>query len=216
MPQIELGGVSSNPSPLYRQLSQNESDEDELVRFQSPPRTSSVVSTTAKYSPTPRLDHHPILVTPHRTGQMYLNHSASITSGISGGHNILLDLDVSSSSDRIAVLNDGGINSTNAQDDESGHIMAVRKPMGPCRKFCFCLSIFVCCASVAIFLWGLPCHTDSMSCPLRRSDPNQAGGDVDWASHNWIRDFEKVEFKGMISVTPKTQGYGKNIIFMYR
>lgn len=237
MPQIELNSACNQS--LYKQLSQNVSDsddddsEDEVVRFQSQPRTAANpmgVSATALYSPAgPKLDNHPILVTP-RTEQMYL-HAATEGGGFAVGsgpntRNILLDMGSGSgggmcpSSEAVAIFGDGGVNSTNSQDDESaGHIMGVRKPMGPCRKFCFCLSIFVCFASVGIFLWGLPCHNE-LTCPARAERSNGGGGgpgDLETQRHNWIRDFEKVEFKSVISVTRNgAKGYGKNVIFMYR
>lgn len=229
MPQIELN--SACQQSLYKQLSQNVSDseeddsEDEVVRFQSLPRSGGIPST-ALYSPTaPQLDNHPILVTP-RTEQMYLDHAAAGggggRGGVVSGRNILLDMN-GSTSDTMAILNDGGINSTNLQDDESapGHIMGSRKPMGTCRKICFCLSIFVCFASVVIFLWGLPCHSD-LTCPVRNQRGSDGAGsrddeDTSSSRHNWIRNFEKVEFKGVISVTTNgAEGYGKNVIFLYR
>lgn len=230
MPQIELN--SAGNQSLYKQLAQNVSDsddddsEDEVIRFQTQPRSAANpqgVSATAMYSPTGlKLDNHPILVTPRTEQQLYLNHGSGISSAAgmgSNGHgacNILLDLDgVVGSSDTVAILNDGGINSTNSQDDDSAaHFRGVRKPMGPCRKVCFCLSIVVCFASVVIFLWGLPCN-NALTCPARGARGRGEGSGQE-ASHNWIRDFEKVEFKSVISVTRNAAQGGRNVIFMYR
>ena len=218
MPQIE------QLNSAYKQLSQNisdsedDSDEDEVVRFQSPRSAANPqgILATALYSPSaPKLDNHPILMTP--SSDLYLASGGSASCGLNG-RNILLDLDGGTASDTVAILNEGGINSTNSQDDEvAGRF--VRKPMGPCRRFCFCLSILVCFASVVIFLWGLPC-TSEFSCPPRHSGSEQPGGGSNGENseaHNWIRDFERVEFKSVISVTTNGMtGPGKNIIFIYR
>lgn len=213
MPQIELN------QSLYKQLAQhvsesdNDDSEDEVIRFQTQPRSAANpqgVSATAMYSP--KLDNHPILVTPRTEQQMmYLNVAGA--NGVNGrGCNILLDLDGGvSTSDTVAILNEG-VNSTNSQDDDAstGHIIGMRKPMSPCRKVCFGLSIFVCFASVVIFLWGLPCNNE-LTCPARK----QAGRLE--TSHNWIRDFMEVEFKSVISVTRNgAEDTGRNVIFMYR
>lgn len=236
MPQIELNSAFNQS--FYTQLSQNVSDsddddsEDEVIRFQSPPRpiianhSNGNLTTTTATTPNsafttnaPKL--HPILMTPRTEEEMYLNYSVgSVAVAAGGGPKQLactLDLDGSTSaSDTLAILNDGGMNSTNTQDDESiapsGQF--IRKPMGVCRKICFCLSIFVCVASVVIFLWGLPCDSEA-TCGLAGM---MSGGDVDQEtrSHNWIQHFDNVEFKSVISVAKGMPGFGRNLIFMYR
>lgn len=252
MPQIELN--SSFNQSFYTQLSQNvsdsedSSDEDELIRFQSPPRASTAVSyshgnnaATTAVAPhlvttdAPKRDNHPILMTPH-SEEMYLNsavRAATISGSGNGPKSLACTLNLGGSggntssensnptttttttnSDTVAILNDGGVNSTNQQDDETmGHFLH-RKPMGPCRKICFFLSIVVCFASVALFLWGLPCDNELTCSVLRRSGAGV--GQQDEESRNWIRNFDKVEFKSVISVTNGMPGYGKNLIFMYR
>lgn len=231
MPQVELNGAFNQS---YTQLSQNVSDsdddddsEDEVIRFQSQPRAAQRPATLATTKVPRLLDNHPILMTPRE--DVFHNYSVdSVAVGIPGkpvnGHNshrmpCTLDLDGSAgASDQWAVLNEG-MNSTNNQDDaetSTGHF--VRTPMGPCRKFCFCLSIFVCFASVFVFLWGLPCDSE-FTCRAGRAGGGAAGvgaGGEEEAGHNWIRHFDKVEFKSVISVTAGTPGYGKNLIFMYR
>lgn len=220
MPQID-------PS-IYKQLAQNVSDseaddddsEDEVVRFQTQPRSAAHPNgvTAAVYSP--KFDNHPILLAP-RT-EMLLSQ---------GRHVLELDGAAAgcvSAHDTIAMLNEGGINSTNTQDDETavGHIIGghQRKPMSPCRRVCFYLSIFVCFASVVIFLFGLPCNNE-LTCPVRNEQGIRGGesgvaGDEDGPTgHNWIKQFEKVEFKSVISVTRTTtrrSGGAKNVIFLYR
>lgn len=208
MPQVELNGNQS----LYTQLSQNisdtgsSSDEDEVVRFQSKKLCGNLAPANAL-----PLDNTTFLPLNH------LRQFGPSVAQLAPSHTILLDLD---GSDAVAILNDG-LNSTNmeAEEDEStsGRLIAAdgrKKPMGPCRKVCFYLSILSCFMSVAVFLWALPCD-NTLTCPA--SKRGQRGGTEDpETSHNWIRDFEKVEFKSVISVSDGLSGYGKNLIFMYR
>lgn len=239
MPQIELNSAFNQS--FYTQLSQNVSDsddddsEDEVIRFQSPPRatianhSNGKLTTTTTTTPNcafmtnaPKL--HPILMTPRTEEELYLNFSVGSVAVATGGGGsgpqqlaCTLDLDGSASaSDTLAILNDGGMNSTNTQDDESiaSSGQFIRKPMGVCRKICFCLSIFVCVASVVIFLWGLPCDSDA-TCGLVGLMGGK-DGDQEARSHNWIQHFDNVEFKSVISVAKGMPGYGKNLIFMYR
>lgn len=213
MPQIELNSVCNQS--LYKQLSQNvdsddEDSEDEVIRFKSKPRSGPQgVAMASMSSPTaPKLENHPILIAP-RTEQIYLNHAAAGRGvGVTaGGQSILVGT-------QVAILNEGGINSTNQDDDSAdGQIIMERRPMSLCRKICFCLSIFFCFASVVIFLWGLPCNNE-LTCPVRSGIYQET---LSSPATNWIRDFEKVEFKSVISVsTNGVNGHGKNVIFMYR
>lgn len=210
MPQVELNGNQS----LYTQLTQNFSDsdsddDDEVVRFQSNKSRGILAPGMANSNVLPLGNPNFLEMSTNQHRQ--IAPTAPLAPSRSS-HTILLGLD---GSEAASILNDG-INSTNLQaleeETTSGHFIAAsRRPMGPCRKACFCLSIIVCFASVALFLWALPCD-NNLTCPAagRRSE------EVSEVSHNWIRDFEKVEFKSVISVSDGVSGYGKNLIFMYR
>lgn len=84
----------------------------------------------------------------------------------------------------------------------------VRKtqPMSTLRRACFVLSIIVCILTVIVFVWVLPC-SDSHSCPAKSERIH---------THNWLRNYERVELKGAINVVPGIRGRSKNLIFMYR
>lgn len=192
MPQIELNGGGGAQS-VYTQLTQNISDSDsednEEVRFQCNTRRFNMNQLTA---PT----------------------IADVSRSLSS-HTVISDIDASD----VAAIFNNGVNSTNIQTDDgetrAGHlIIGNQKPMGPLRRICFCISIIICFASIAIFLWAFPCNSD-LSCPVRRAGHSDEAGEAD-TGHNWIRDFENVEFKSVISVSDGVAGYGKNLIFMYR
>lgn len=78
--------------------------------------------------------------------------------------------------------------------------------MSPLRKFCFIVSIFVCVLTIVLFMWVIPC-SDSQTCPAK-TDRIQ--------THNWMRNYERVEIKGTINIVPGLRGRSKNLIFMYR
>lgn len=80
------------------------------------------------------------------------------------------------------------------------------QPMTSMRKFCFVLSLFVCILTVLLFVWVLPCSNSSM-CPAP-SDRIQ--------THNWLRNYERIELKGTINVVRGVRGHGMNLVFMYR
>lgn len=80
------------------------------------------------------------------------------------------------------------------------------QPMTSMRKLCFVVSIFVCILTVVLFVWVLPC-TNSSTCPAP-SDRIQ--------THNWLRNYERVELKGPINVVHGVRGRGMNLVFMYR
>lgn len=80
------------------------------------------------------------------------------------------------------------------------------QPMTSMRKFCFVVSMFVCVLTVALFVWVLPC-SNSSTCPAP-SDRIQ--------THNWLRNYERVELKGAINVVRGVRGRGMNLVFMYR
>lgn len=84
----------------------------------------------------------------------------------------------------------------------------VRKtqPMSTIRRACFIISILVCILTVILFVWILPC-SDSHSCPAKSERMH---------THNWLRNYERVELKGAINVVPGIRGRSKNLIFMYR
>lgn len=84
----------------------------------------------------------------------------------------------------------------------------VRKtqPMTTLRKAFFIASIFVCILTVILFVWVLPC-SDSHSCPAQSERIH---------THNWLRNYEGLELKGTINVTPGIRGRSKNLVYMYR
>lgn len=80
------------------------------------------------------------------------------------------------------------------------------EPMGPIRKCLFVLSIFLCIFTIVLFLY-LPCTDDSMSCPAMIDRIK---------THNWLRSYENIEFKGTIYVVNGLRGRSKNLVSMYR
>lgn len=78
--------------------------------------------------------------------------------------------------------------------------------MGPIRKCLFVLSIFLCIFTIVLFL-NLPCTEDSMSCPAMIDRIK---------THNWLRNYENIEFKGTIYVVNGLRGRSKNLVAMYR
>ncbi|EAA11488.4 AGAP005946-PA [Anopheles gambiae str. PEST] len=74
------------------------------------------------------------------------------------------------------------------------------------RKCCFVASLVVCFLAVVVFLWIIPC-SDELSCPARAERVK---------TQNWIRNYEKIELKGVINVVEGVHGKSKNLVFMYR
>lgn len=78
--------------------------------------------------------------------------------------------------------------------------------MSALRKTCFITSICICILTVVLFVWILPC-SESQSCPAKAERIH---------THNWLRSYERVEFKGTINVVSGIRGRSKNLVFMYR
>ncbi|XP_049293890.1 uncharacterized protein LOC125769276 isoform X1 [Anopheles funestus] len=74
------------------------------------------------------------------------------------------------------------------------------------RKCCFVASLVICFLAVVVFLWIIPC-SDELSCPARGERVK---------TQNWIRNYEKIELKGVINVVEGVHGKSKNLVFMYR
>ncbi|XP_053665585.1 uncharacterized protein LOC128714730 [Anopheles marshallii] len=74
------------------------------------------------------------------------------------------------------------------------------------RKCCFVASLVICFLAVIVFLWIIPC-SDELSCPARAERVK---------TQNWIRNYEKIELKGVINVVEGVHGKSKNLVFMYR
>uniref|UniRef100_A0A182PH61 FAM234A/B beta-propeller domain-containing protein n=1 Tax=Anopheles epiroticus TaxID=199890 RepID=A0A182PH61_9DIPT len=74
------------------------------------------------------------------------------------------------------------------------------------RKCCFVASLVLCVLAVVGFLWIIPC-SDELSCPARAERVK---------TQNWIRNYEKIELKGVINVVEGVHGKSKNLVFMYR
>uniref|UniRef100_A0A182KBR3 FAM234A/B beta-propeller domain-containing protein n=1 Tax=Anopheles christyi TaxID=43041 RepID=A0A182KBR3_9DIPT len=74
------------------------------------------------------------------------------------------------------------------------------------RKCCFVVSLAICFLAVVVFLWIIPC-SDELSCPARAERVK---------TQNWIRNYEKIELKGVINVVEGVHGKSKNLVFMYR
>ncbi|XP_055603605.1 uncharacterized protein LOC129751876 [Uranotaenia lowii] len=74
------------------------------------------------------------------------------------------------------------------------------------RKCCFVASLVVCFMSLVVFLWVIPC-SDDLACPARAERTK---------TQNWIRNYEKIELKGVINVVEGVRGKSKNLVFMYR
>lgn len=93
-------------------------------------------------------------------------------------------------------------------DEDSVAILSASKtePMGPIRKGLFVLSIFLCIFTIVLFL-SLPCTEDSMSCPAMIDRIK---------THNWLRSYENIEFKGTIYVVDGLRGRSRNLVAMYR
>lgn len=81
-----------------------------------------------------------------------------------------------------------------------------KEPMSTLRKCCFVLSIQMCILTVVIFIWVLPC-SDNFTCPAANERIK---------THQWIREYEKIELKGMINIVDGLHGRSKNLAFMYR
>lgn len=82
----------------------------------------------------------------------------------------------------------------------------IKPPMGPIRKCCFVLSLLVCVLTVVVFLWVVPC-SDERACPAKTERIR---------THNWIRNYEKIELKGAINVVDGLRGRSRNLVFLYR
>ncbi|XP_031634491.1 uncharacterized protein LOC116347869 isoform X2 [Contarinia nasturtii] len=80
------------------------------------------------------------------------------------------------------------------------------QPMTMLRRVVFILSIFGCIFTVMLFVWMLPC-TDSNSCPAKSERIY---------THNWLRNYERIELKGAINVVNGVRRTSKNLVFMYR
>lgn len=80
------------------------------------------------------------------------------------------------------------------------------QPMSKLRKACFIVSICICVLTVVSFVWILPC-SEIQSCPAKSERIH---------THNWLRNYERVELKGTINVVPGIRGRSKNLVFMYR
>lgn len=94
-------------------------------------------------------------------------------------------------------------------DDDSVAILNSSKTdesMGPIRKVLFVLSILLCIFTVVLFL-NLPCTDDSWSCPAMIDRIK---------THNWLRSYENIEFKGTIYVVEGLRGRSRNLVAMYR
>uniref|UniRef100_A0AAG5DI84 FAM234A/B beta-propeller domain-containing protein n=1 Tax=Anopheles atroparvus TaxID=41427 RepID=A0AAG5DI84_ANOAO len=87
---------------------------------------------------------------------------------------------------------------------EAGHIPDHK--MSFPRKCCFVASLAVCFLALVVFLWVIPC-SDDLSCPARAERVK---------TQNWIRNYEKIELKGVINVVEGVHGKSKNLVFMYR
>ncbi|XP_055688684.1 uncharacterized protein LOC129793097 [Lutzomyia longipalpis] len=81
-----------------------------------------------------------------------------------------------------------------------------KEGMSGSRKVLFFLSIGLCVFVIVGFLWLLPC-SDTATC---------SSGEKGAKTHNWLRDYEKIELKGVINTAAGLKGRGKNLIFMYR
>lgn len=98
---------------------------------------------------------------------------------------------IPSDADNVAILN------TNLRKAQ---------PMSSLRKLCFVVSIIACLLTVILFIWVLPC-SDSQSCPAKSERIH---------THNWLRNYERVELKGAINVVHGIRGRSMNLVFMYR
>ncbi|KAG4070707.1 hypothetical protein HA402_013627 [Bradysia odoriphaga] len=94
-------------------------------------------------------------------------------------------------------------------DDDNVAILNTSKtdePMGPIRKVLFVFSILLCIFTVVLFL-NLPCTEDSWSCPAMIDRIK---------THNWLRSYENIEFKGTIYAVEGLRGRSRNLVTMYR
>ncbi|KAJ6636101.1 hypothetical protein Bhyg_14688 [Pseudolycoriella hygida] len=90
-------------------------------------------------------------------------------------------------------------------DDDNVAILPTAKP-DRIRLGLVVLSILFCVSTIVIFL-TLPCGDESNSCPAM----------VDRVkTHNWLRSYENIEFKGTIYVVNGLRGRSKNLVAMYR
>lgn len=79
------------------------------------------------------------------------------------------------------------------------------QPMSSMRKLCFVVTLFVCVLTVVLFVWVLPCTNGSCTTPSEHTQ-----------THNWLRNYERVELKGTINVVRGVRGRGMNLVLMYR
>lgn len=189
---------SGESAAQYTQLSQNMTDsesEGEDVHFKSTkPRIllgDAINGGSVAFRATAL--SYPIRSLGTGGEEFYVNYNANQ----SGGH---LD------GDGVAILNQA-VNSTHPDEEDGDELQMPRKPMSTCRKICFCASILACILSVVIFLWVLPC-SDDLTCSSTNIDHTK--------TNNWMRDFEKIELKGVISLANGLKGRSKHLIFMYR
>ncbi|XP_058461691.1 uncharacterized protein LOC131436791 [Malaya genurostris] len=94
--------------------------------------------------------------------------------------------------DNVAILQDNG--------------SVVERKMSFSRKCCFIASLAVCFLSLVVFIWVIPC-SDELACPA---------GSERIRTQNWIKNYEKIELKGVINVVEGVRGKSKNLVFMYR
>lgn len=81
------------------------------------------------------------------------------------------------------------------------------QPMSKMRKLIFISSIFGCIFTILLFVWIIPCKGSNL-CPAKNERIY---------THNWLRNYESIELKGVINVVPSVRRtQSKNLIFMYR
>lgn len=147
-----------------------------------------------------------------RSGAAASSHHISPSSNTAHHPSILASMhDINCPTNYTNLNSDGEERMLNTDADTvnilGGYATDTRKPpMGPVRKCCFVLSLLVCVLTVVLFLWVIPC-SDELACPAKTERIQ---------THNWIRNYEKIELKGAINVVDGLRGRSRNLVFLYR
>lgn len=187
-------------SPLSQNMTDSESEEELHSNTTTLNNHSSINQSIRKSSMSIRKMSTPL--GHHQSSNMHNNHHNHHHS-ILGSH---ADDDLNSTN--YTNLNSDGEERMPNTDIDNVNILGniTKKPMGPIRKCCFFLSLLVCVLTVVLFLWVIPC-SDELACPAKTERIH---------THNWIRNYEKIELKGAINVVDGIRGRSKNLVFLYR
>lgn len=177
------------PQGMYTPIPQNMTDSDSEEEFNLHTTNYPIKLSTGRIHNTSNV-HAVARFNAHHHDN--LNESVpDVRYDIDKSYNMTNHCNVTSDADNVAILNT---------------TLTKSQPMSALRKFCFIVSIFVCILTIILFVWVLPC-SDSETCPAPSERIH---------THNWLRNYERVELKGAINVVHGIRGRSMNLVFMYR